>query len=151
MQMKYNFQDGTDLGRIFKPYQVQILDYLFDRSLNNPDFHTASGEVFRYLIAKNGEKYVSRASVIFFLNHMVEWRIGMEMRYDNDTDEPVKIYQPLMGYDTATGKGGHHRRYFVHFDRKAFYYRLMLTMLWQIREEMEIPVPGDYMHEGYEW
>jgi predicted transcriptional regulator len=54
-------------------------------------------------------KTVSRASVIFFLNRMVE--------------------QGVLSYRTATGKGGHHRVYYTVLDEKAYKKHLLKTIV----------------------
>lgn len=150
-KIAYKLENGTGIERLFRPYEVEVLEYLWDRTLEDPNFRAGSGQVFKYLIEKHGERYISRASVIFFLNKMVDWPLALETEYHEDQAKTHKVYQSLMGFDDATGKGGHHRLYFIRFDKKTFGYRMLLTLLWQIREEWQIPVPGDYMHEGYEW
>ena len=54
-------------------------------------------------------KTVSRASVIFFLNRMVD--------------------QGVLSYRTATGKGGHHRVYYTVMDEKAYKKHLLKTIV----------------------
>ncbi len=54
-------------------------------------------------------KTVSRASVIFFLNRMVD--------------------QGVLSYRTATGKGGHHRVYYSVLDEKACKKHILTTIV----------------------
>jgi len=54
-------------------------------------------------------KTVSRASVIFFLNRMVD--------------------QGVLSYTTATGKGGHHRVYYSILDEKAYKKHILKTIV----------------------
>ena len=55
------------------------------------------------------EKRVSRASVIFFLNRMVD--------------------QGVLDYRSATGKGGHHRIYFPVLDEREYKKHLLKTVV----------------------
>ncbi len=55
------------------------------------------------------EKRVSRASVIFFLNRMVD--------------------QGVLDYRSATGKGGHHRVYFPILDEREYKKFLLKTVV----------------------
>ena len=55
------------------------------------------------------DKIISRASVIFFLNRMVD--------------------QGVLGYRSRTGKGGHHRVYYTLLDEKAYKKHLLKTIV----------------------
>ena len=55
------------------------------------------------------DKSMSRASVIFFLNRMVD--------------------QGVLDYRSATGKGGHHRVYFPAMDERAYKKHLLKTVV----------------------
>lgn len=79
--------DTTKKGykTIFKEYQLQVINYL----LAHPDKGIGSGEAWRNCQAFDVK--VSRASIIFFLNALVE--------------------DGLATFRDATGKGGHHRLY----------------------------------------
>ena len=55
------------------------------------------------------DKSISRASVIFFLNRMVD--------------------QGVLDYRTATGKGGHHRIYYPIMDEGAYKKHLLKTVV----------------------
>ncbi len=94
MVLKLAIDSGREgLGKIFKAYQVRILKYLWEQDEVN------SGNVFRHLIGTPEE--MSRAAVIFFLNDLV----GLK----------------LADYTTATGKGGHHRVYFMKYTEEEFW------------------------------
>ncbi len=92
------------LAAIFKPWQVPLVDELFERPLK-------SGEAHKFLVkkdirasSKGGHGPVSRASAIFFLNDMVD--LG------------------LLEYSEATGKGGHHRIYEMTLTREEFAHKI---------------------------
>ena len=72
-------------GTIFKPYKIQVINYL----LAHPDKGIGSGELYRNCQAFDVK--VSRASIILFLNNMVE--------------------DGLASFKDTTGKGGHYRLY----------------------------------------
>ena len=55
------------------------------------------------------DKSISRASVIFFLNRMVDQRV--------------------LDYRSATGKGGHHRVYFPAMDERGYKKYLLKTVM----------------------
>ena len=61
------------------------------------------------------DKRVSRASVIFFLNRMVD--------------------QGVLDYTSATGKGGHHRVYFPVLDERGYKKYLLKTMVESMRRD----------------
>ena len=65
--------------------------------------------------ALDPEKRVSRASVIFFLNRMVD--------------------QGVLDYRSATGKGGHHRVYFPVLDERGYKKFLLKTMVESMRRD----------------
>ena len=69
-----------------------------------------SGKTWAITNEKLGpEKAVSRASVIFFLNRMVD--------------------QGVLDYRTRTGKGGHHRIYYPLLDEWAYKKHLLKTIV----------------------
>ena len=78
--------DKTGLYIFFKDYEVSALNYLMD----NPS--GSSLEVYQHIVL-NDEIMISRASVINFLNKMVEWG--------------------LLYFDKESGKGGYHRIYYL--------------------------------------
>jgi hypothetical protein len=88
-------QEG--LRTLFKPYQVLLLEHLWD--LNGQSrVGLTSGQAHKYLMDKPESK--SRASVIFFMNDMVD--------------------DGILDYEEKTGKGGYHRVYYPKMDRVEF-------------------------------
>ena len=71
--------------KILKEYQSWILTYFCEQH----DTPLGSGEVYKYLIDQNVK--ISRASVILFLNDLVD--------------------DGILNFEDATGKGGHFRKY----------------------------------------
>jgi len=70
----------------------------------------SSGKTWRIANEKMGpDKTISRASVIFFMNRMVD--------------------QGVLSYRTKTGKGGHHRVYYTLLDEKAYKKHLLKTIV----------------------
>lgn len=61
------------------------------------------------------DKSISRASVIFFLNRMVD--------------------QGVLDYTSATGKGGYHRVYFPVMDERGYKKFLLKTMVESMRRD----------------
>ena len=94
--MKFNTkQEG--LLTLFKPYQALLLEHLWD--LNGKErVGLNSGQAYKYLLDKPEKK--SRASVIFFLNDMVD--------------------EGILDYEERTGKGGYHRVYYPKMNREEF-------------------------------
>ncbi len=71
---------------VLRPYQIAVMHYLWDTKTPR-----ISSQVHIYLQDLGGEAAKSRASVINFLNRMVD--------------------EGFLDYDEATGKGGYHRVY----------------------------------------
>ena len=85
------------LETLFKPYQALLLEWIW--KLNEKEkTGVNSGQAHAYLQETIEKK--SRASVIFFLNDLVEERI--------------------LTYEERTGKGGHHRVYYPTMNREEF-------------------------------
>lgn len=94
--MKFDIeQEG--LLTLFKPYQAALLERLWEIN-ESARVGMNSGEAHRFLLEGPDKK--SRASVIFFLNDMVE--------------------EGVLDYEERTGKGGHHRVYYPKMDRDGF-------------------------------
>ena len=91
MELKLSTK-GIGLAAILKPYQAEILKYLYENRVTCFSSREVYDEANRRLTPiEKGRPSVSRASVINFLNHM--------------TDEK------LLSYTEKTGKGGHRRIY----------------------------------------
>jgi len=88
-------QEG--LETLFKPYQALLLEWIWELNENQRK-GVNSGQAHRYLLGTNERK--SRASVIFFLNDLVE--------------------EEILTYEERTGKGGHHRVYFPNMNRDEY-------------------------------
>ena len=82
---------------LFKPYQALLMEHIWDLN-KNEKVGIISAEAHQFLLGKPEKK--SRASVINFLNDMVE--VG------------------ILGYEEKTGKGGYHRVYYPLMDRAGF-------------------------------
>jgi predicted transcriptional regulator len=96
---------------LFKPYQVALLEHIW--KLNNPESTgTTSGQAFEFLQDHPDSK--SRASVIFFLNDMVE--------------------EGILEYEEKTGKGGYHRIYYPKMNRKQFANHVVETITRKLAE-----------------
>ena len=92
------------LSMFFRDYQQIALQCLWEA-----DSGKSSREVWEY-VNKNLEiGSISRASIINFLNRMVD--------------------QGILDYRTATGKGGHHRIYYPIMDEKAYKKHLLKTVV----------------------
>lgn len=88
-------QEG--LETLFKPYQALLLEWIWEINENQRK-GVNSGQAHRYLQETSERK--SRASVIFFLNDLVD--------------------ESILTYEERTGKGGHHRVYFPNMTREEF-------------------------------
>jgi len=85
------------LFTLFKPYQVKLLEHIWELN-ENEKVGINSSSAHEYLLTTSEKK--SRASVIFFLNDLVDDKI--------------------LDYEERTGKGGHHRVYYPKMDREEF-------------------------------
>jgi predicted transcriptional regulator len=88
-------QEG--LETLFKPYQALLLEWLWELNETQRKGVT-SGQAHVYL--QNTTEKKSRASVIFFLNDLVE--------------------EGILTYEERTGKGGHHRVYYPNMNKEEF-------------------------------
>ena len=87
----------SGLATVFKPYQRYLLEYLWE-NVTEAD-PVGSGKAHEYIQTTEDKK--SRASVIFFLNDMVD--------------------EGVLGWHDRTGKGGHHRLYYPLMNEKQFW------------------------------
>jgi len=94
------------LGKTLKKYEEVALRYVWSIGEEG----VGSGKTWTITNERLEQgKTVSRASVIFFLNRMVD--------------------QGVLNYRTATGKGGHHRVYYSMFDEKAYKKHILKTIV----------------------
>jgi predicted transcriptional regulator len=108
--MKFN-TSGEGLITLFKPYQAALMEHIWE--LNNPDrVGITSGQAHKYLQKHPDSK--SRASVIFFLDDMVE--------------------EGVLSYEEETGKGGYHRVYYPEMNRKQFAKYVVETITRKLAE-----------------
>ena len=88
--------------KIFEPYKKAIIDLLLEA-----DKALGSGAVWK-AVNEGGIK-ISRASVVFFLNFMVD--------------------DGLCTFEDATGKGGHHRLYRIFDDWEGVKNHIIIRMI----------------------
>jgi predicted transcriptional regulator len=94
--MKFDMSE-KGLLTLFKPYQAALLEHIWE--LNNPDrVGITSGQAYEFM--KDHPDSKSRASLIFFLNDMVE--------------------EGILTYEEESGKGGYHRVYYPKMNRDQF-------------------------------
>ncbi len=95
-----------ELRKTLKEYEEAGLRYVWSIGEKG----VGSGKTWLAVNEKlDPEKRVSRASVIFFLNRMVD--------------------QGVLDYRSATGKGGHHRIYFPVLDERGYKKHLLKTVV----------------------
>ncbi len=108
--MKFD-TSGEGLNTLFKPYQSALLEHIWE--LNGEGrVGTNSGQAYRYLQTLPDKK--SRASVIFFLNDMVD--------------------DGILDYEEKTGKGGYHRVYYPKMNREEFAKHVKKTITEKLEE-----------------
>ena len=110
----------SGLGAVFKGYELAALEYLF-----SVDEGVGSGKVWTWINEESdwgtAGHTISRASVIFFLNRLV----------DDD----------LLEWRDATGKGGHHRIYEMKMSRQEFVKAVIdkfVTKLQEIKDQEKV-------------
>jgi hypothetical protein len=97
--MKFD-TSNEGLNTLFKPYQASLLEHIWE--LNNPSRTGITSGQAHGFIQGTGEKELmkSRASVINFLNNMVD--------------------AGVLTFNEESGKGGYHRVYYPSMDRDQF-------------------------------
>ncbi len=88
----------TDLETVWKEYQVIVMRYIW--KIGEEGAGSGKSWEATNLVLKESGKSISRASIIFFLNDMVD--------------------EGVLKFVERTGKGGHHRIYRPAFDEEAF-------------------------------
>ena len=97
---------GHGLRKTLKEYEEVGLKYVWSQGEKG----VGSGKTWRAVNEALGpDKSISRASVIFFLNRMVD--------------------QGVLDYRTATGKGGHHRVYYPIMDERGYKKHILRTVV----------------------
>jgi hypothetical protein len=108
--MKFDMSE-KGLLTLFKPYQAALLEHIWE--LNNPDrVGITSGQAYEFM--KDHPDSKSRASLIFFLNDMVE--------------------EGVLEYEEESGKGGYHRVYYPRMDREQFAQHVVETITDKLDE-----------------
>ncbi len=108
--MKFDTSE-KGLLTLFKPYQAALLEHIW--GLNGSGrVGINSGQAHRFLQGHPDSK--SRASVIFFLNDMVE--------------------EGILTYEEKSGKGGYHRVYYPKMNRDQFAQHVVETITRKLGE-----------------
>lgn len=103
-----------DLHAIFRPYQVHALNVVYA----HPE-GIGSGGTWREVNKMLAPDTISRASIIFYLNALVD--------------------RELLGFDDKTGKGGHHRVYKPIMTWEEF----EKVLIWRFIEKLMMMFPGN--------
>jgi hypothetical protein len=102
------------LQTLFKPYQASLMEYIWEINKNERT-GVISREAHQYLLdTGDSELKKSRASVIFFLDDMVE--------------------EGVLEFETETGKGGVHRVYFPAMKPKEFETYLSKAIMEKLKQ-----------------
>lgn len=100
------------LRKTLREYEEIALRYIWDIG----DKGAGSGIVWRIVNEKLGYgKSISRASIIFFLNRMVD--------------------EGVLGFRDATGKGGHHRIYIPKLDERGYKKYIVKTLYNSVTQD----------------
>jgi len=96
----------TGLRKTIKEYEEIALRYIWSVDEEG----AGSGKTWEHVNKELGEgKSISRASIIFYLNRMVD--------------------EGVLGFRDATGKGGHHRIYITKLDESGYKKYIVHTLL----------------------
>ncbi len=102
----------TGLRKTLREYQEIALRYIW--SLD--DEGAGSGKTCEHVNKELSEgKSISRASVIFYLNRMVD--------------------EEVLGFRDATGRGGHHRIYITKLDESGYKKYIVRTLLESVAKD----------------
>ena len=102
----------TGLRKTLKEYEELALRYIWETG----DEGAGSGSTWRAVNERLEEgKTISRASVIFFLNRMLD--------------------QGVLSWRDATGKGGHHKIYITKLDESGYRKYLVRTLLESVTRD----------------
>lgn len=107
------FDTSNDgLGTVMREYQVLAMKSLWDRGEESMKSQVVWMHVNKILMEE--DKSISRASIINFLNDMVD--------------------AGVLKYEERSGKGGYHRVYSPAFDEKGFKRHMVETMISKLLE-----------------
>ena len=102
----------TGLRKTLREYEEIALRYIW--SLGEEG--AGSGKAWEHVNKELGEgKSISRASIIFYLNRMVD--------------------EGVLGFKDATGKGGHHRIYITKLDESGYKKYIVKTLLDSVAKD----------------
>jgi len=102
----------TGLRKTLREYEELALRYIWETG----DEGAGSGSTWSAVNERLEEgKTISRASIIFFLNRMVD--------------------QGVLSWRDATGKGGHHRIYFTKLDESGYRKYVVRTLLESVAKD----------------
>ena len=111
MTLKFD-PSSEGLSKVLKDYQEEALRYVWEKG----DDGVISREAWQHVNRQfNGDKSISRASIINFLNDMVD--------------------EGVLDYDEQTGKGGYHRVYKPKLDESSFKKYLAMTVLESLMKD----------------
>jgi predicted transcriptional regulator len=110
------FNPNSDgLGKVFRDYQEEALRLVWERGEEG----AISREVWGYVNEKlDGSKTISRASIINFLNAMVD--------------------EGILDYHERTGKGGYHRVYKPKLNESEFKQFLAKTVIESLIKDFPV-------------
>ncbi len=102
----------TGLRKTLKEYEEIALRYIWSIG----DEGAGSGKTWIHVNEELSEgKSISRASIIFYLNRMVD--------------------EGVLGFRDATGKGGHHRIYLTKLDESGYKKYIVRTLLKSVAKD----------------
>jgi len=102
----------TGLRKTLREYEEIALRYIWSLG----DEGAGSGKAWEHVNRELSEgKSISRASIIFYLNRMVD--------------------EGVLGFRDATGKGGHHRIYITKLDESGYKKYIVRTLLESVTKD----------------
>ncbi len=100
------------LRKTLREYEELGLRYVWESGEEG----ATSAQAWRTVNERLGDgKTISRASIIFFLNRMVD--------------------QDVLSWRDATGKGGHHRIYYTNLDEREYRKHVLRTVIKSMMED----------------
>ena len=117
------------LQTLFKPYEEALLKHIWESNIEETGI--TSGQAHQFLQQTGNNKLTkSRASVIIFLNQMVE--------------------EGLLSYEEKSGKGGHHKIYYPKMNKEQFAQHAIKTITMKLGEVFpSIQVIDTWFHAIY--